>query len=294
MTILDFNISSNSFNPGYAIEQENRQLITEMSTKAVMLMMGDLPERMDIRQTELFKNQNWLQVEDQGQIGSCQGQSLTECAEFCYGIQSGRVIQMSRMYAYLRSQMFDNIKSDQGSTLSGGTKCALEGICLESIAPYPSRYPGWGFITEAMKQDAKNFILKSHTEIKKEEDVKRYIGSGLGIVHIGISWGNSMNPNSQGIVSSFSAGQGGHAVTLCGYVPDSDVGARSSNGYFYLLKNSWSKRWGLNGFAYIDPKAVSQMLSHQWSVFIGRSDMTAPEPRPVNIDFTKKGNSING
>ena len=44
----------------------------------------------------LYKN-NWLQVEDQGQIGSCQGQALTECAEFCYGIETGKVVQFSRM-----------------------------------------------------------------------------------------------------------------------------------------------------------------------------------------------------
>lgn len=294
MSNLNFDIHSNNFNPGYAIQLENRKLITEMSTKAVTLMMGDLPDRVDPRQTELFKSGHWLQVEDQGQIGSCQGNSLTECGEYCYTVQSGRVIQLSRMYAYIRSQQFDNIKSDSGSTLSGGTKCALDGICLEGIAQYPSRYPGWGYITDAMKADAKNYILRSHTEIKQEQDVKKYIGSGLGIVHIGIGWGSAMEPNSQGVISSFRSGNGGHAITLTGYVTDSDIGVKSSAGYWYLLKNSWSGRWGKNGFAYVDPRAVSQMLQDRWTVFIGRSDMTAPEPRPIHVDFTKKENSING
>lgn len=295
MSNLNFDIKSDSFNPGYAIELEDRKYLLDSSTKAEMLVSGDLPERMDPRLSELFKNSNWLQMEDQKQQGSCQGQALTETGEFCYTVISGRIVQLSRQYAYVRSQMFDNIKGDRGSTLSGGTKCALEGICLESIGPYMGdRYPGWEYIKPTMKEDAKNYILRSHTNIKQEKDVKGYLGSGLGIVQIGISWGNSMNPNSQGVVTSFRAGSGGHSVVFCGYVPDADIGVKSSSGYWYLLKNSWSARWGLKGFAYVDPRAVSQMLSHQWTVMIGRSDMNAPQPRPIRVDFTEKGNSING
>jgi C1A family cysteine protease len=295
MATLDFNVNSNNFNPGYAIELEDRIFLQNSSTAARLLTMGDLPTRVDPRQTDLYKNEKWIQVEDQASMGSCQGQALTECGEFCYTVLSGRVIQLSRIYAYLRSQQFDNIRTDSGSTLSGGTKCALEGICLESIAPYPSRYPGWNYLTQDMKNDAKNYILKTHTSLKKEDEVKRYIGSGLGIVQIGISWGNDMNPDSTGCIRAFSGrGGGGHSVVFAGYIPDSDIGVRSSSGYWYLLKNSWSQRWGKQGFAYVDPKAVAQMLTHQWTVMIGRSDMDVPEPRPIHVDFTKKGNSING
>jgi C1A family cysteine protease len=294
MTKLNFDITSNEFNPGYAIELEDRDYLDKTSVQAVTYSFANLPERVDPRQTDLYKK-NWLQVEDQGQIGSCQGQSLTECGEFCYGIETGRVIQLSRMYAYIRSQMFDNIRTDSGSTLSGGTKCAIEGICLEEIAKYTSRYPGWNWLTQSMRDAAKDYILKSHTTIKSEEEVKSFIGSGLGIVQIGISWGREMTPDSNGCIKSFSgSGGGGHAVVFCGYVPDSDIGCRSSKGYHYLLKNSWSSRWGKGGFAYVDPSAVASMLRHRWTVMIGRSDMGNPTPRPVHVDFTKKGNSING
>lgn len=292
--MLNYDQNSNEFNPGYAIELEDRDALRATATRAEMLMMGDLPARVDPRQHKLYL-ENWLQVEDQGQIGSCQGQALTECGEYCYTILTGKVIQLSRMYAYIASQMESNIRSDSGSTLSGGTAAFLKGICLESIAPYPSRYPGWSWVTEAMKADAKKYLLKSHTEMKSAEDVKRFIGSGIGIVQIGITWGGDMSPDSNGCIKRFSGmGGGGHSVVFAGYVTDEDVGVKSTTGWWGLLKNSWSKRWGKAGFAYVDPSAIDSMLRGRFTVMYGRSDMTVPEPRVIDIKFTDKGNSLNG
>jgi intein/homing endonuclease len=220
-------------------------------------------------------------------VHNCQGNSLSECLEYCHVVAGGDIVQLSRMYAYLRSQQFDNIRTDSGSTLSGGTKAAKDGICLESIAPYPRAYPGWGFITQSMK-DAAIYKLGSLTEIKKAEDVRSFIGSGIGIVHIGIAWNSSMTPDSRGCITSWRSGGGGHAVVFAGYVPDADVGVKSSAGWWALLKNSWGTNWGLQGWAYVDPRCIDQMLQHQWTVMVGRSDMVSPNPRPVPIDFTKR------
>lgn len=273
---------------GYPIELEDRDGLRASQTNADVLMMGDLPERMDPRTSKLG-SQGFLQVEDQKQQGSCQGQSLTECGEFCYAFDTGEVIQLSRQYAYIASQMENNIRTDSGSTLSGGTKAFRKGIPLESVAPYTgNRYPGWGYITDEMRQAAV-YKLKSHTEMKSAEHIKQFIGSGVGIVQIGISWGSGMTPDSNGCIRSFSGrGGGGHAVVFAGYVPDSDVGQQSGSGWWLLLKNSWSARWGKQGYAYVSPKACDQMLGHQWTVMYGRSDMESPRPRKIKIDFTKQ------
>ena len=272
---------------GYAIDQEDRDHLRETSTSAEVLMMGELPERVDPR-TSPLAIENWLQVEDQGQIGSCQGQSLTECGEYCYTIATGKVIQLSRMFAYIASQKESNIRGDSGSTLDGGTKAFRKGICLESIGPHTRSYPGWGYITPAMEEARKDYVLKSHVEMKTADDVKQFIGSGIGIVQLGIAWNRSMEPDSKGCIKSWSSGGGGHAIVFAGYLPDEDIGVKSSAGWWALLKNSWSKRWGVGGYAYVDPRAITQMLSHQWTVMYGRSEMFAPIPRPIPIDFTKK------
>lgn len=271
---------------GYRIELEDREGIAASSTDCLFATFGDVPLRVDPRKSPLAEK-GWLKVENQGQIGSCQGQSLTECAEFCWATATGgNVIQLSRMYAYLRSQQFDDIRGDSGSTLSGGTKTAKEGICLEAIGPYTSSYPGWNWITQAMTENAKNYKLKTHSVIRSADEVRQYIGSGIGIVQIGIAWNSTMTPDSRGCIRRWSPGGGGHAIVLCGYLPDSDVGAQSSKGWWALLKNSWGSRWGVGGYAYVDPNAINQMLSHQWTVMIGRSDMEVPGPR--NIDWVKE------
>lgn len=279
----------NGFVGGYRIDLEDRGFLSKTATPVKrMLGDGDLPERVDPRRSALAES-GLLQTEDQLQIGSCQGQSLTENAELCYAIKTGRVIQFSRMFAYIASQMKDGIRTDSGSTLSGGTKAAKDdGFCPEEFGPYPQRYPGWGWLTQSMREKAKPYLLQSHTEIKQEPEVKGYIGSGIGGVQIGISWGNEMTPDANGCIRSFTGrGGGGHAVFLGGYVPDADVGQRSSKGYWYLLKNSWGLRWGVKGWAYVDPAAIAAMLRHNFTVFYGRSDMSVPDVRTVPHDFTK-------
>lgn len=274
---------------GYPIELENREELAKTSTAVPLYSVGQLPERVDPRRSELAEK-GWLQVEDQGQIGSCQGQSLTECLEYCYAVATGAVEQFSRMYAYLLSQQFDGINGDRGSTLNGGTKAARQGICRESVGPYTRSYPGRGWMTATMHEDAKNFRLKSHTELKSAEAIRNYIGAGAGIVQIGIMWGNEMTPDSNGIIRRFTgSGGGGHAVTLDGYVPWQDVGVQNAAGYYFLLKNSWSKRWGKQGRAYVDPSAVDAMCRHRFSSMIGRSDMETPNIRKLPHNFTEKG-----
>lgn len=285
--------NENVFFSGYAIDKEDRESIFREGIPAEYLTMRELPVRVDPRQTELYKSGNWLPTEDQLSIGACQGNALTENFEFCHAIVTGKVKAYSRMYAYIGSQMEDGIRTDSGSTLSGGTRLAKKGCASEAKAPYPNRYPGWGYLTEEMRRDAVD-KLNSATPIRKAEEMKRYLGSGIGIVQIGMSWGRSNNPDAKGCITSFSPGRGGHSVVYCGYVPDEDVGVSSGSfGYWFIKKNSWGNRWGIRGIAYVRPDVVDAQIRHQWSVFLGRSDLATPTPRIIHTDFTKDGFSIN-
>lgn len=273
---------------GYLYQFEDKESLRAGSTPARLLFQGDLPVRVDPRSSPLWKD-GWLEVENQANMGSCQGHALSECLEYCHPIVTGRILPFSRVYAYIRSQMFDGIKGDSGSTLEGGTKAAKEGICPEEFCRYPSSYPGWSYITDEMKVMASKYRLNSYTEITSADHMQQYIGSGAGIVQIGVSWLSSLEPDANGCIRSFSGRSvGGHSVVFCGYVPDSDVGQKSSSGVWFLMKNSWGSRWGKGGFAYVDSVAVNQMIHAKWSTFIGRSDMVAPNPRPLPVDFTKE------
>jgi len=284
------------FNFGYAFEQEDREWLRSTACSTVKLLStGDIPEWMDPRKSELA-SQGWLQVEDQANQGSCQGQALTENAEFCYCIATGKVIQLSRQYAYIGSQIEDRINGDEGSTLSGGTRLALKGIPTEKVAPYSRSYPGHGYITQPMRDDATKYKLKTHIDITSAAHAKQFLGSGIGIIQIGIKWWDYLQNPPAGIITRFTPparGFGGHAVVIPGYVTKTSSGQPSPEGYYFLLKNSHSKRYADNGYAYVLPSALDQMIRDKsFSVFLGRSDMETPEPRNLPKSFTSAGNGI--
>lgn len=269
-------------NFGYRIDLENREYLAEQSPP-FLLKMATLPERIDPRPI--------LVTEDQSSMGSCQGHALSTCLEWCHYVATrGHYVQLSRLFAYLGTQRLDNIVGDNGSTISGGSRLARDyGVCVEQLLPYPvpARYPGggWRSIPEACWDAAKKYTIQTAQFLKQEPECQTWLGAGVGLIEIGIAWGQAMTPDSKGCIKSFRAGGGGHAVVIGGYVPDAAVGADSGDGYWYLLHNSWSKRWGMSGWAYVAPRAIRQMLDHQWSVFVGLSDMSQVAPREV--DFTK-------
>jgi hypothetical protein len=281
---------------GYAFNKEDRTWLRANAIKLTrMTSVGDLPEIVDPRESELARL-GWLQVEDQANQGSCQGQALTECGEFCFTIATGKVLQLSRQYAYIGSQIEDGINGDSGSTLSGGTRLAKKGICSEKVGPYSRSYPGRGYITEAMRKDAENYKLKTHIEITSADHAKQFLGSGIGIIQIGIKWWDFMQNPPGGLVTRFAPparGFGGHSVVIAGYVPKTRSGQTSPDGYWFLLKNSHSKRYADEGYSYVSPTALNQMIADRsFSVFYGRSDMGTPMPRKLPHSFTKPGGGL--
>lgn len=270
---------------GYPIELERREELMEMSPPGLFFSMADedLPKRVDFRDV--------LEIENQANMGSCQGHALSTCAEGCYYIATkGQKQRLSRLFAYLGSQKLDGIVGDNGSTLHGGAKLSTEfGICLESVLPYPNpvRYPGGGHrsIPADAWEAAKAFRIRTTKFITEEQETKQWLGSGAGLVEIGIAWGNAMTPDNRGAIMSFRAGGGGHAISLTGYLPCEEAGVDTPEGYVYILDNSWGKQWGKQGRAFVAPRAVRQMLEHRFTTFVGLSDMLDVKPR--SVDFTK-------
>jgi len=270
---------------GWLLEQENRFALNSLSTDLSGLLQGTFqgPAEVDPRGmvAASFMDSDPrpdVTVEDQGQQGSCQGHALSSVCEFCYFIATGgQRVEFSRAYGYYGSQKIDGINGDRGSTLDGGRRLVTEkGIPLESVWPYPPKYNnqppgGWEHQYEAAAANK----IQSHTVMKSGEDCKKYIGLGIGGIEIGISWGG--NVNSQGVFQ-WSPSGGGHALCFLGYT--------TINGivYFWML-NSWTKKWGLDGWALVPITTVDQMLRDRSTVMIGLSDMSAPEPRAW--DFVK-------
>lgn len=218
---------------------------------------------------------DWLHVEDQGQIGSCQGNALSTAGEFAHKIATGDgKMQFSRHWCYIMSQRMDGIKGDNGSTLTGGQKVAHEyGFALESTVPYPSSYTSKIPNEEKAKEEAKAFKIKTSLQCHTFDDIREFIGHGFGGVQIGIAWPDSWMNYTGGLINDFNPGNGGHSVIYVGYLADDEL----------LGMNSWGLRWGMKGYFRVSRRSVEKQLAHNWTEMIGHTDMDSPKPRRIKV-----------
>jgi hypothetical protein len=267
---------------GYELgNREDMDLLPTLAgEQSLLLMRGTYQEvRLDPREAII--------VEDQGAQGACAGHSLSSICEWIYTVLSGVTgLQLSRAMAYYEAQRLSNIRGDSGSTISAGVKLAeTVGLCQESMWRYPPRYnPTRPQNYQAVLSDAAKFRIGSETKIESYEGYRTFVGAGIGGVHNGIAWNESMNVK---VVEDFSPGSrdGGHSIA--GMALSTRVDA-DGNPYVWIL-NSWRRTWGQNGWQEWSPKAIRKMLQHRFTAMVGLSDMPHQDfkPREYTLDNLK-------
>ena len=211
----------------------------------------------------------WHRTENQGRLGSCQGNDLTSVLERL-AVVRGETVQLSRIFAYLATQKRDNLLGrDRGSTISGGIQLAIETGCpLESVTGYPRKYPSRA--DRAKILSAANYAAgepyKACTAWKVSrnyDETLNFIGGG-GAVSFGIAWRRGLIPRSR-VLSRYNprAARSGHAMAVLGYTARGNLLAVNSHG---------------DGSYEITPAAWLEILRHRRTVAVGLVGMTEPEP----------------
>lgn len=262
--------------------EENRlqRLLSKLQSDDLVMSLTGSFEEVSLDPRAIMK------VENQGQVGACQGHSISSCCEWCYVIATGgQTEQLSRAYGYYESQRLDNITGDRGSTVEAGIDLATKyGICPESMWPYTGRYePTRPRPIEELRAAAAQYKIGSSTNLKSYDAIRTFLGGGMGAVHLGITWNDSVN---RAVVNNYSAAQGGgHSIGLYSLSDRKDAQGRP---YIWMM-NSWSPDWGAKGWAEWAPSAITQMLQSRYAVFIGVSDMPAVKPRKFSLEDWQKG-----
>lgn len=221
----------------------------------------------------------WSYDEDQTNQGSCAGQANSTCSEIIRVIDGGDLVQLSRQCAYIMAQKVDGIRGDRGSTIHGGIKVGMEqGLCLESIWPYPN---GYDANVPSGYAGAVKYLYEGHVEMRKYQDCWEHLATA-GPLYIGIVWSEALDrivSNNNALVKDFptTTRGGGHSITGV------DIRLHDFNGNrlpgdepWILYENSWSTRWGYKGQMLISPQAQQQMLDVSGNVVEGLYGCKAP------------------
>lgn len=241
------------------LELENRDMLKRLRNVPRAFRSFSRPDEVSV---------DWHKTENQGPIGSCQGNDLASVLErLLYVMGHTPVTQLSRIFAYLATQKIDGLLgSDRGSTITGGIKLAMNhGVTPESLTGYPRSYPGRSergrILAERNYEQARPYRALSKFAVPEDPDeAKNWIGGGGGI-SLGIKWPGM--PRDRVFRRFTGRGGGGHAVAILGYERDGRlIGVNSHNdGKFWITEDAWR-----------------QMIRHRWSAAVGLSGFKDPEP----------------
>lgn len=250
----------------YDLAKEDRKLLAGLV---------DLPDtwRSFARPAEIPVD--WHKTENQGPVGSCQGNGLTSILERLQYVifrATGKVVQLSRMFAYLATQKIDGLLGgDNGSTISGGCKLAIEfGVCPESLVPYLMRYPTQSEIRAILSPQnyaaGEPYKAKKLWRVPTDPDASMdFIGGGGGI-SLGLAWYGGLIPSDR-VVRSFRPPRraGGHAMAVLGYTRNGNLIGMNSHA---------------DGPYEITPEAWQQIISESRTAAIGLTG--SPSDNPVD------------
>lgn len=219
-----------------------------------------LPNKIDLRR-------KMSAVEDQGNVGSCVGNSIVGCLEYLENknIPKSDFVDLSRLFVYYNARMIENTtRYDCGCYIRNGIKAVAKyGVCKESDWPYiPEKY--------AIKPYMKSYLnalpnrITSYYRLNTIDDMLHCLSERYPFV-FGMSvydYFESEEIANTGILKMPEEGErvnGGHAITAVGY----DINKR-----IFIIRNSWGSSWGKSGYFYMpfDYISNSNLCCDFWTI----------------------------
>jgi C1A family cysteine protease len=202
-----------------------------------------LPPTYDLRATGCIPP-----ILNQGQIGSCGPNQISNALRFCLKKNKCVDFQPSRLFIYFFTRLFEGspLNQDTGISIRGGLNAVQKyGACSEN---------NWGYDTSKFTvQPTKESITAARSHIpgfkyisipQNLTNIKQAVYGGFPVI-LGIQLYDSFESDTvarTGVVpmpnKSKEALLGGHCVSLIGY---------DDNKKVFIMMNSWGN-WGNKGF----------------------------------------------
>lgn len=184
-------------------------------------------------------------VEDQGQVGSCTGNSSVGDREFLEIKTGVPFLNLSRLFAYYLGRVAEHTtRQDAGAMIRDVVKgMAKVGTCTEALWPYDPKKVTTKPSAAAYADAAKRKITSYH-RIVGLDDCRACLAEGYPFI-FGFDVPESFEGEEiarTGIMAMPKKGErivGGHAVLAVGY----DEAAQQ-----LIVRNSWGVDWGIKGY----------------------------------------------
>ncbi len=193
-----------------------------------------------------------LHVEDQETIGCCTGEGVTSAMEAAILIASGIRVQLSALFLYYWSRLFEGTPSweDSGCAIPDVVEVACErGVCLNASWPFDAEKFSEQPPVELAAEAALHTGLLDF-ECVDDAATKHSLIQGFPVV-CGFDVPNAMMTDAvsiSGLVAPPKDGNdvaGGHCVLIVDY--DDDIEIHGVRGAWKCL-NSWGNGWALGGY----------------------------------------------
>ncbi|XP_070504713.1 cathepsin K-like [Chironomus tepperi] len=227
-------------------EIRDQILMKKIKSRNFHNQLSELPNLPDARV--------YVDYREEGLVGPVAQQGMCES---CYAWSSAAVLegQLRKCDIYKNPVSVQNIVD---CTVEGSAKCngglpyyvfkyqKHGGILPADKYPYLNR----NGTCEFSKNDILAYVDKAYgfnfmPVKRRHEDIKKIV-SFVGPISVGLCAEESFMAYESGIYDVDNCGdEANHAVTIIGY------GTDSHNGDYWLIKNSWGKNWGEEGYGRI-------------------------------------------
>jgi len=202
-------------------------------------------------------------IEKQGRLGSCTACALTGNLEFLDNMPDHKYYDVSRLFIYYNERALrGNEDYDSGASLRDGIKTLKKtGYCREAIWPYViSRFdikPSGRCYLEAGRH-----CIESYYRIHTLTEMLTCLAQGYPFVFGFAVYESFRSKQAErtGRVAMPKKGErmvGGHAVMAVGY---------SQKEKRFLVRNSWSTKWGQAGYFTIPYEYLETLAADFWTI----------------------------
>jgi C1A family cysteine protease len=203
-------------------------------------------------------------ISNQGMISSCVANSWCDALEILQGVENPKAVtQLSRLFLYwIARDLVGAQRRDNGSfNRAAAHQLKKIGTVAEKWFPYDTikvfDSPELDLYTMAAKNKISSFYALYSTGNDRVKDIEKAIRANHPVV-IATGIGNDFMDYRGGnhILTLPNKIQGYHAMIIVG------VGTTIDGRKKFLLRNSWSKSWGDNGYVWVTEDYMSNDITN--------------------------------